>query len=158
MFTGILIFIIGIMFLGIIIAFLVTYFNSLEDMQIYKNNKNTLTIINEILIDLKTAETGSYKKINLDPTNVVIFDNVNNTITIEQEIRNQRFYEKQKDYINFGNLNISKKENMILFTLNLNEIVKLNNFLELMPAKQEISFEMISKENNIPTIDVNRTN
>lgn len=62
MFTGILIFIIGIMFMGIMIAFIVGYFNSLEDMQIYKNNKNTLTIINNILIDLKTAETESIKR------------------------------------------------------------------------------------------------
>ncbi|MCK9293109.1 MAG: hypothetical protein WCY27_02860 [archaeon] len=158
MFTGILIFIIGIMFMGIMIAFIVGYFNSLEDMQIYKNNKNTLTIINNILIDLKTAETGSYKKINIEPTNVITFDNINNVVIIEQEIRNQRFYEKQKEYINFGNLNISKKENMIVFTLNLETNIKLNNFVEILPAKQEISFEVFLKENDVTNINVERTN
>lgn len=47
---------------------------------------------------------------------------------------------------------------MIVFTLNLETNIKLNNFVEILPAKQEISFEVFLKENDVTNINVERTN
>jgi hypothetical protein len=155
LFSGILILLISIIFMGIIITFAIQYFNNLEDLQKYKNNKNNLALINELVIDLKESSVGTSKKIFFDPTNTITFDSETDFVIIEQEIKNQRIYDNQKSNYKIGNLNIKKKYNMFEFTLDLNGIVDINNTINLTPAKQTISFTVVD-DRNLTSIQILR--
>ena len=153
--SGILTLLISIIFMGIIITFSTQYFNTLDDLQTFKNNKNNLSVINDVLSELKNASEGSYRTIYLEPSDTITINQTTNKITIKQRVKNLRFYEKQKDYLNYGSLDINKQRNNFIFTLDLNGIIDFNNTVNLMETKQNISF-LIVNDQGIPTIKTQR--
>jgi len=152
MFSGILIILMGVIFMSIIIAFAINYFGTLEDQQKYNNNKIILSTINETLMDFQEKEIGSYVQLEISPDNEIIFDANTKTITIIQEITNNQIYEKTKENISYGNLTITKKQNAFEYVLDLNGIVDLNNNLVIIPGTHSIDFNYVSQENEVPEI------
>ena len=157
-FSGIIIILMSIILLGIIIEFGVGYFNTLEDQQIYNNNKVVLTTINNLLTNIKTSSIGTDMVIELRTDNPLLFDEENNSVIIEQDIRNDNLYTKTKDDLNYGNLNISKNKNKFIYTLDLNAMIDLNNSLNLNTGAHFIDFNIIGEINNIPVVQVTYKN
>ena len=155
--SGVLIIFISIAVAGIIIIFSNAYFGSLGDIQKYKNNKQNLEVMNNILNNLKTQNIGSYKLLNISPTNQIHFDKSKNNITITQKIKNISFLENQKDSISYGNINIKKSMDSLIFTLSLNN-VDLNNNYDATTTAQQINFNVIATNNNVPNIRITRVN
>ncbi|MDD3178354.1 MAG: chitobiase/beta-hexosaminidase C-terminal domain-containing protein [Candidatus ainarchaeum sp.] len=154
--TGVIITLISIIIAGIIISFASDYFGSLEDIQNYNNNKNNLEYINNVLNDLSSKGEGSYKLIDLDPTNIITFNQTENNITITQIVKNNNFYKKQDENKQIGNLNISKENMKLIFTLDLNNIVDLNNSIDITSTRQKVKFEVADDSSSSFKIAVNR--
>jgi len=153
--TGVVITLIAVIFMGIIISFVIPYFNTIEDLTKFRNNKQTLLAIDDILEDLKFSDVNSYKEIYIHPNNKIKFNSNNSNIIIEQYISNNDYYNNFKNNLNYGNLNISKENNKLIYTLNL-ENIDLNQNFELMPSKQKIKFKVIDLNSNKPIIFLKR--
>jgi hypothetical protein len=96
--------------------------------------------------------------IELRTDNPLLFDEENNSVIIEQDIRNDNLYTKTKDDLNYGNLNISKNKNKFIYTLDLNAMIDLNNSLNLNTGAHFIDFNIIGEINNIPVVQVTYKN
>jgi hypothetical protein len=157
--SGILVLLMSIIFLGIIIGFTIPYFNTLTDLQKFNNNKKNISMINNIFSELRTADDGSYISFYIDPSDDIIFNDENNTITIKQDIKNYNYFEKRKDDLDYGNLNISKEKTLFVLTLDVNDIADINNSITLSKNKQEIKFEVLSiSTDDKPVVKVTRVN
>jgi len=158
MFSGIFIIFISVLFMGIIIMFSIDYFNILEDQQNYYNNQTTLTHINDTLTYLKTTSKGTNSAIRIQNDNDLIFSSTQNSVTIEQDIKNPSIYTKSKTERDYGNLNIRKTTSQFIYTLDLNGIVDLNNDIVINSGTHQIDLNIIDEENNIPVIEINYKN
>ncbi len=152
MFSGIMIILMSIIFMGIIITFAINYFDTLENQQKYNNNKVILSTINDILINFQETDIGSYKQLDISNDDEIIFDANTKTITIIQEVTNSQIYENTKDNLIYGNLTITKKQNTFEYVLDLNGIIDLNNNLVILPGMHTIDFNFINEINNTPQI------
>jgi hypothetical protein len=155
--SGVAITAIAVMFMMIIINFAIPYFNTLQDLTKYKNNKANLLLINNTLEDLKIADINSYKKIYLHPNNEISIDSNNNKIIIKQEIKNFDFYSDFKDNQNYGNLNISKEKNNFVYRLNI-ENVELYNNINLANNRLQIKLKVVdyNELSNKAVIEIRR--
>lgn len=156
LFSGIAILFVSIIFLGIFTYFATSYFGSLEDGQIMKTNKNNLSLINDLILELKDSGVGSYKEVVMNPNNPILIDSVTNTISIRQEIKNQKSIDKIKNEVNVGNLNIIKHETSLVYTLDYNNIVIFYDSYDIMPSSQKIKFSVVDTNNNFKIISVVR--
>jgi hypothetical protein len=154
MFSGILIIFISVVFLGIIIAFTIGYFNTLEDQQKYNNNKIILTTLNTTLTDLKESSVGTYKKIDISNDDIINIDQDTRTIIIEQEITNNQMYNRTKDTLSYGNLTITKTQNKFVYTLSLTGIVDFNSSIIILPGNHTLSLNVVDFNGNIPVIRI----
>lgn len=152
MFSGIMIILISIIFMGIIITFAINYFDTLENQQKYNNNKVILSTINDILINFQETDIGSYKQLDISNDDEIVFDQNTKTIKITQEITNSQVYENTKENLSYGNLTITKKQNTFEYVLDLNGIIDLNNNLVILPGTHTIDFNFINEINNTPQI------
>jgi len=152
LFTGIAVLFVSIIFLGIFIYFSMNYFGNLEDSQRIKNNRDNLAIISGVLEEIKDGGIGSYKKANINPTDAIIIDHIENTITIRQEIKNSRSLENLKDVSNIGNLEITRQENSILYTLDYNGVINFSESASIMTNMQEITFEKVNEIDGISVV------
>jgi len=158
MFSGIFIIFIGVLFMGIIIMFAIDYFNILEDQQSYYNNQTTLTQINDTLLYLKTTSIGTNYITTIQNNNEIIFNSTQNSVTIEQDIKNPGAYTKSKVDRDYGNLNIRKTSSQFIYTLDLNGIVDLNNDVVVNLGNHTIDLNVVGEENNIPIIEIRYKN
>lgn len=151
LFTGIAVLFVSIVFLGIFIYFSMNYYGSLEDSQRMRNNKDNLAIISGALDEISRSGVGSFKEININPTDAITIDHIESNITITQEIRNQRNLENLRDTSNIGNLEIIKQESSILYVLDYNGLIIFSETINIMDSLQRISFE---KTNEIDGVSV----
>lgn len=154
--TGVVITLISVIIAGMIISFAINYFGSVEDLQNYNNNKSNLEYINSVLNDLSGKGEGSYKLIDLEPTDIITFNQTENTVTIIQNVENNNFYKKQDSNKQIGNLNISKENMKLIFTLDLNEVTDLNNSIDITSTRQRIKFEVADDSSTSFKIAINR--
>ncbi len=154
LFTGIAVLFVSIIFLGIFTYFAMGYFGGLEDSQRMKNNRNSLSLINDILLEIKNSSSESYKTINLDTTDPITIDHNTSKITLVQEIKNQKSIEKLKTDTKIGALTINKKETSLVYTLDYNGQILFFKTIDIMPVKQKIIFEKINEVNGLPIISV----
>lgn len=147
----------SIIFLGIIIGFIIPYFNTLTDLQKFNNNKKSIALVDNVLSELRTADEGSYISIYIDPSDDITIDE-NDTITIKQDIKNYNYFEDRKDDLNYGNLNISKEKTMFVLALDVSDIADINNSIILSKNKQEVKFEVLSVSDSKPVVKITRVN
>jgi|GEM_PF-2240703 len=155
--SGIMVLLMSIIFLGIIIGFIIPYFNTLTDLQKFNNNKKSIALVDNVLSELRTADEGSYISIYIDPSDDITIDE-NDTITIKQDIKNYNYFEDRKDDLNYGNLNISKEKTMFVLALDVSDIADINNSIILSKNKQEVKFEVLSVSDSKPVVKITRVN
>lgn len=158
LFTGMMILVLSVLVMITIIAFVVPYFNTLSDSVRYKNNKENILTINETLLSLNNYSLGTYKEISLYPTDEIEFLSNENKIIIKQNINNSNRFAKTPTEQRLNNLLIKKENNQIIFELDLNNIVTIeDSFIVNKDSRQKIKFEITEIINNIPKISITRT-
>lgn len=156
LFTGMLVLVLSIAVMITIVAFIVPYFNTLEDSINFKNNKENLLAINNTLLSLKDNYIGTTKEISIYSNNEIEFNKEKKKIIIKQNLNNPETYEKTPKEQIFNNLVITKKNNELVFELDLNNIVEINeSFIITAKARQKINFEIIDYD-QIPSIQITR--
>jgi FlaG/FlaF family flagellin (archaellin) len=153
--TGVVITLIMVIFASIIISFVIPYFNTIEDLTKFRNNKQTLLAIDDILEDLKFSDINSYKEIYIHPNNDIFFSSDNSNVVIEQQITNYEYYSKFKENLDYGNLNISKENNKLIYTLSLLNI-DINQTINLNANKQKIRFKVVDFNITKPVVNIER--
>lgn len=158
LFTGMMVFVLSVLLMITVVAFIVPYFNTLKDSIDFKNNKENLLAINNTLIVLKDNYIGSKKQISVYSNNDIEFNKEKNKIIIKQNLNNQETYQKTPNEQIFNNLVIKKENNELVFELDLTEIVDLNeSFIINAKTRQKINFEIIEYD-QIPKIEISRAN
>lgn len=123
-FTSIMIILLSVAAMIIIIGLIVPFFTSLKEEINFNHNKENLILINQELVELKTNDINTFKNLNLDVVDEIVFDATTNTVYIKQKIANNSF--KNFKDVNYGNLSIVKANGLMIFTLYLDGIVTLN--------------------------------
>jgi hypothetical protein len=144
--------------MGIIVMFAISYFDTLEDQQNYYNNQVTLTQINDTIVYLKTTDIGTNYILSIQNKSQISFNSEENTVTIEQDIKNPGLYSENKVTIDYGNLNVRKTPSQFIYTLDLNYIVDLNNDVVINSGNHIIDLSVVGYENNLPLIEVRYKN
>lgn len=150
LFTGIMILLLSVIVMIIIIGLITPYFNNIKDAITFKNNKELLLTINEQLMALKDADINSNIYITINPNTDVELDSNNNQIIIRQEINNNNDMREQI----YNNLTITKKNNYILFILDLSGIVNLEHSVIFNQSRQIIKVEVTDINNNCRIINM----
>ena len=156
LFTGMMVFVLSVLLMITVVAFIVPYFNTLKDSIDFKNNKENLLAINNTLLELKDNYIGSKKQISVYSNNDIEFNKEKKKIIIKQNLNNQETYQKTPNEQIFNNLVIKKENNELVFELDLTEIVDLNeSFIINAKTRQKINFEIIEYD-QIPKIEISR--
>ncbi|MFA7709165.1 MAG: LamG-like jellyroll fold domain-containing protein [archaeon] len=156
-FTGIMIFVLSIVVMTIILAFVIPYINSLNEQIRYKQNKENIFWLNQELQELKNLDVNSYKNLDLQTTDEITIDSETNTIYITQQLKTDSF-NNFKNQI-FENITILRENNALVFTLDLDGIITLNKST-IVTNNRTIRFDISGIYNGIPiaSFDENITN
>jgi hypothetical protein len=158
LFTGMMILVLSFLLMITIVAFIVPYFNTLSDSINYKNNKENILEINNLLLSLKNNYIGTTKEISIYSNDDIEFNKEQNKIIIKQNIKNQEANTKKLNEQIFNNLVIKKENNLIIFELDLNNIITLEESFVVNSTNQKLTFEIIDFIDNIPKIEISRKN
>ncbi|MFH0905992.1 MAG: hypothetical protein V1824_01485 [archaeon] len=156
LFNAIIIFVMAIIFIGILLSFAISYFNNLTDLKKMEINKNNLLTIYNSIYDIKSKEAGSYENIYLDAIDFIEIDSNDNTLIIKQKINNELLNKIREETTN--SISISKENNEIVFNLDINSICDINRSYVLGLGKQELKIEIDSKTDSRARIDISRVN
>lgn len=144
LFTGVLVFLISIVFVGIFTYFAIQYFGGIEDIQKIKANRNNLAKINETINELRKLEVGSYKVIELYSAEQINFEK--ESVNIEQKVKNIKSIERMKKEINIASLKIEKREDILYFSLGYEDSVEFQDNFYVSTDYDKIKLEIVNKE------------
>jgi len=135
----------------IIIGLVVPFFTSLREEINFNHNKENLILINQELLDLKTNDINTFKNLNLDVVDEIVFDATTNTVYIKQKISNNSF--KNFKDANYGNLAIVKANGLMTFTLYLDGIFTLDKTI-VINGNYTLRLTISDIINGIPVISI----
>lgn len=150
-FTSIMIILLSVLAMIIIVGLVIPFFNNLREEIKFNQNKENLILINKELVELQNQDINTYKNLNLDVSDEIVFDATTNTVYIKQKI-NADSFKKFKD-VNYGNLSITKGNGLMLFTLDVNGITTFEKSF-VINTKNALKLEVATKNNKIPIISI----
>ncbi len=150
-FTSIMILLLSIVAMVVIIGFVAPYVSSLKEQIHYRQNKENIFLLNKEFVELRNYDINSYKNINIDAIDEIIFDKDLDTITIKQKISSNSF-SNFKDS-NYGNVAIVKENGFLVFTSYLSGIIDLNESL-IVNSKATLEVKLQSIIDGISSLSI----
>ena len=150
-FTSIMIILLSVTAMIIIIGFVLPFFTSLREEMKFNQNKENLILINKEFAELKTNDIDTFKNLNLDVVDEIVFDEKTNAVYIKQKISSNTF--KNFKDSNIGNLSIIKANGLMTFTLYLDGVVTLEKTV-VVNGNYPLRLTIIDIVNNIPVVSI----